>query len=114
MSLQDKTRLNEIRGGVQTDQLRSASWEQRGSRFICCSPGLLIFTLKLTDRKLAISFPRSLCEVCRGFEHSQSIARYASTDRPQSAGHSNWIDAAWFPPRQFIANLMILPVVSSA
>jgi hypothetical protein len=33
LSLQDKmTRLNEIRGGVQTDQLRSASWEQRGSR----------------------------------------------------------------------------------
>ena len=29
---------DEISGVVQTDQLRSASWEQRGSRFICKAP----------------------------------------------------------------------------
>ena len=29
---------HEISGVVQTDQLRSASWEQRGSRFICQAP----------------------------------------------------------------------------
>jgi mRNA interferase MazF len=28
----------EITGVVQADQLRSASWEQRGSRFICKAP----------------------------------------------------------------------------
>ena len=28
----------EINGVVQADQLRSASWEQRGSRFICQAP----------------------------------------------------------------------------
>ena len=29
---------HEVRGVVQTDQLRSASWEQRGSRFVCEAP----------------------------------------------------------------------------
>jgi mRNA interferase MazF len=29
---------HEITGVVQADQLRSASWEQRGSRFICKAP----------------------------------------------------------------------------
>ena len=29
---------HEVRGVVQTDQLRSASWEQRGSRFVCQAP----------------------------------------------------------------------------
>ena len=29
---------DEISGVVQTDQLRSTSWEQRGSRFICKAP----------------------------------------------------------------------------
>ena len=29
---------NEINGVIQTDQLRSASWEERGSRFICQAP----------------------------------------------------------------------------
>jgi mRNA interferase MazF len=29
---------DEISGVVQTDQLRSASWAQRGSRFICKAP----------------------------------------------------------------------------
>jgi len=29
---------DEISGVVQADQLRSASWEQRGSRFICKAP----------------------------------------------------------------------------
>jgi hypothetical protein len=29
---------HEISGVVQADQLRSASWEQRGSRFICKAP----------------------------------------------------------------------------
>jgi mRNA interferase MazF len=29
---------HEISGVVQADQLRSASWEQRGSRFICQAP----------------------------------------------------------------------------
>ena len=30
---------DEISGVVQADQLRSASWEERGSRFICKAPG---------------------------------------------------------------------------
>jgi mRNA interferase MazF len=30
--------VHEISGVVQADQLRSASWEQRGSRFICKAP----------------------------------------------------------------------------
>jgi mRNA interferase MazF len=29
---------HEIRGVVQTDQLRSASWQHRGSRFACAAP----------------------------------------------------------------------------
>jgi len=32
---------NEISGVIQADQLRSASWEERGSRFICQQWGLL-------------------------------------------------------------------------
>jgi mRNA interferase MazF len=33
---------DEISGVVQTDQLRSVSWEQRGSRFICKGPASVI------------------------------------------------------------------------
>jgi mRNA interferase MazF len=33
---------NEVSGVVQVDQLRSASWEQRGSRFICTAPAEVI------------------------------------------------------------------------
>jgi mRNA interferase MazF len=29
---------HQVRGVVQADQLRSASWEQRGSRFVCEAP----------------------------------------------------------------------------
>jgi mRNA interferase MazF len=29
---------HQVSGVVQTDQLRSASWEQRGSRFLCQAP----------------------------------------------------------------------------
>ena len=32
----------EIGGVVQADQLRSASWEQRGSRFICKAPARVL------------------------------------------------------------------------
>ena len=32
----------EVSGVVQTDQLRSASWEQRGSRFVCAAPAEVI------------------------------------------------------------------------
>jgi mRNA interferase MazF len=32
----------EISGVVQADQLRSASWEQRGSRFICKAPARVL------------------------------------------------------------------------
>jgi mRNA interferase MazF len=32
----------EISGVVQADQLRSASWEQRGSRFICKAPAQVL------------------------------------------------------------------------
>jgi mRNA interferase MazF len=32
----------EISGVVQADQLRSASWEQRGSRFICKAPASVL------------------------------------------------------------------------
>ena len=33
---------HEISGVVQADQLRSASWEQRGSRFICRAPATVL------------------------------------------------------------------------
>jgi mRNA interferase MazF len=33
---------DEISGVVQTDQLHSASWEQRGSRFICKAPASVL------------------------------------------------------------------------
>ena len=33
---------DEISGVVQADQLRSASWEQRGSRFICKAPATVL------------------------------------------------------------------------
>ena len=33
---------DEISGVVQADQLRSASWEQRGSRFICRAPATVL------------------------------------------------------------------------
>jgi mRNA interferase MazF len=29
---------HEVSGVVQTDQLRSASWQQRGSQFVCVAP----------------------------------------------------------------------------
>jgi mRNA interferase MazF len=32
----------EISGVVQSDQLRSASWEQRGSKFICRAPAAVL------------------------------------------------------------------------
>jgi hypothetical protein len=37
-----------------------------------------------------------------------------STDRPQPVGHKDGINSARFPPRDFIANLVILPVVRPA
>jgi mRNA interferase MazF len=33
---------SDIRGVVQTDQLRSASWEERGARFICRAPAAVL------------------------------------------------------------------------
>jgi mRNA interferase MazF len=33
---------DEISGVAQADQLRSASWEQRGSRFICKAPATVL------------------------------------------------------------------------
>jgi mRNA interferase MazF len=33
---------HEVNGVVQVDQLRSASWEQRGSRFICKAPAEVV------------------------------------------------------------------------
>jgi len=32
------TDIDDVQGVVQTDQLRSLSWEKRGSRFICSAP----------------------------------------------------------------------------
>ena len=32
------TGIDDVQGVVQTDQLRSVSWEKRGSRFICMAP----------------------------------------------------------------------------
>ncbi|HEY7245791.1 MAG TPA: type II toxin-antitoxin system PemK/MazF family toxin [Xanthobacteraceae bacterium] len=41
----------EVSGVVQTDQLRSASWERRGSRFICHAP---VAVLDETRAKLKV------------------------------------------------------------
>jgi mRNA-degrading endonuclease toxin of MazEF toxin-antitoxin module len=30
--------IDDVQGVVQTDRLRSVSWEKRGSRFICMAP----------------------------------------------------------------------------
>ena len=42
------------------------------------------------------------------------LVHNTSTDRPQSVCHLDRINSVQFPPRDFIANLMILPVVGSA
>jgi hypothetical protein len=42
------------------------------------------------------------------------LAHDTSTDRPQSVGNSDWIDIALFPPRDFIADLVVLVVVIPA
>ena len=36
------TGVDDVQGMVQTDQLRSVSWEKRGSRFICRAPAAVI------------------------------------------------------------------------
>jgi mRNA-degrading endonuclease toxin of MazEF toxin-antitoxin module len=36
------TGADEVHGVVQSDQLRSVSWEKRGSRFICRAPAAVI------------------------------------------------------------------------
>jgi hypothetical protein len=42
------------------------------------------------------------------------LAHDTSTDRPQSVGNRDWIDIALFPPRDFIADLVVLVVVIPA
>jgi mRNA interferase MazF len=36
------TGTDDVQGAVQTDQLRSVSWEKRGSRFICKAPAAVL------------------------------------------------------------------------
>ena len=36
------TGIDDVQGVVQTDQLRSLSWEKRGSRFICSAPAAVL------------------------------------------------------------------------
>jgi mRNA-degrading endonuclease toxin of MazEF toxin-antitoxin module len=36
------TGIDDVQGVVQTDQLRSVSWEKRGSRFICRAPATVL------------------------------------------------------------------------
>jgi mRNA-degrading endonuclease toxin of MazEF toxin-antitoxin module len=36
------TGIDDVQGVVQTDHLRSVSWEKRGSRFICAAPGAVL------------------------------------------------------------------------
>ena len=36
------TGIDDVQGVVQTDQLRSVSWEKRGSRFICSAPATVL------------------------------------------------------------------------
>jgi mRNA interferase MazF len=43
---------NEISGVVQADQVRSASWEQRGSRFICQAPAGVLDEVRARLRPL--------------------------------------------------------------
>ena len=43
---------NEISGVIQTDQLRSASWEERGSRFICQAPPRVLEEVRARLRPL--------------------------------------------------------------
>jgi mRNA-degrading endonuclease toxin of MazEF toxin-antitoxin module len=42
----------EITGVVQTDQLRSASWEERGARFICYAPAAVLEDVRAKLRAL--------------------------------------------------------------
>jgi mRNA interferase MazF len=41
-----------VSGVVQTDQLRSASWEQRGSRFVCDAPAGVLDDVRAKLRAL--------------------------------------------------------------
>jgi mRNA interferase MazF len=43
---------NEISGVVQADQVRSASWEQHGSRFICQAPAGVLDEVRARLRPL--------------------------------------------------------------
>jgi hypothetical protein len=41
-----------ISGAAQADQLRSASWEQRGSRFICKAPAGILDEVRVRLKPL--------------------------------------------------------------
>jgi mRNA interferase MazF len=45
---------DEISGVVQSDQLRSASWEQRGSRFICRAPATVLDEVRARIKPLLL------------------------------------------------------------
>ena len=45
---------DEISGVVQADQLRSASWEQRGSRFICRAPATVLDEVRARIKPLLL------------------------------------------------------------
>jgi mRNA interferase MazF len=45
---------DEISGVVQADQLRSASWEQRGSRFLCRAPATVLDEVRARLKSLLL------------------------------------------------------------
>jgi mRNA interferase MazF len=46
------TGVNDVEGVVQTDQLRSLSWDKRGSRFICKAPASVLDEVRAKLRPL--------------------------------------------------------------
>jgi mRNA interferase MazF len=44
--------IDDVQGVVQTDQLRSGSWEKRGSRFICTAPAAVLDDVRAKLRPL--------------------------------------------------------------
>jgi mRNA interferase MazF len=49
------TGIDDVQGVVQTDQLRSLSWEKRGSRFICSAPVTVLAEVRAKLKAVAVA-----------------------------------------------------------
>ena len=70
------TGIDDVQGVVQTDQLRSVSWEKRGSRFICSAPATVLDEVRAKLKPL-LSSPtkaRAMSAAAAPSQHSQTRA----------------------------------------